>query len=161
MIIVTAPNEDYSIETQAINTKVFVAGGIQGCPKWQNDFFKLLEEKFRYYKNPPNITFYNPRRQEFDITDPNESIQQICWEHKHLKEADIIIYWFSKGSLNPIVLFELGKFLNSDKEIIVGIDPEYERKFDVEIQTMLDRPELYICRSLVEIVEELKELLDK
>jgi hypothetical protein len=74
-------------------------------------------------------------------------------EYEHLQNADIIIFWFSRGSLNPIVLYELGKWGNSTNEqIIIGIDPEYERANDIKIQTMLARPDVFICDSLKSLV---------
>jgi len=129
-IIVEAPNEIYSIQNETENLKVFVAGGMSNCPNWQQEF---IQE----FKNYNYITLFNPRRAEFDTTDPKASEKQIVWEYRHLEEADVIIYWFSRGSLNPIVLYELGKYINTDKKIIIGIDPEYERKSDVEIQSKL------------------------
>ena len=148
LIVIEAPNEAYSAENEN-SIKVFIAGGITNCPNWQKELIEYLQVEFKevdYYI--PTVSLYNPRRENFPIDIPEEMERQIVWEYHHLKEADIIIYWFSNGSLNPIVLYELGKWGNSGtKEIIMGIDPLYERKDDVIIQTKLAKPELEVCED--------------
>lgn len=147
-LVIEAPNEIYSLENNS-NVKLFLAGGISNCPDWQKDLIEKL-------KNFPKLTIYNPRRENFPIGDKDAAEEQITWEFNHLRDANIIIFWFSRGSLNPIVLYELGRWGNSSNiPILIGIDPEYERKQDVIIQTQLSRPEVPIYESLDEIVEEL------
>jgi len=151
-IIVEAVNEVYSLQNNE-NVKLFLAGGISNCPDWQA---VLIED----IKDIPNLTVYNPRRKNFPIGDPNAAEQQITWEFNHLRDADIVIFWFSKGSLNPIVLYELGMWGNSNnRPMIVGIDEGYERKQDVEIQTRLSRPNIPIVYSLEEMSEKIYDLL--
>ncbi len=153
-LIVEAVNEVYSVENNE-NVKLFLAGGISNCPDWQA---VLIDD----IKAIPNLTVYNPRRKNFPIGDPNAAEQQITWEFNHLRDADVVIFWFSKGSLNPIVLYELGMWGNSNnRPMIVGIDEGYERKQDVEIQTRLSRPEVPIVYSLEEMSERIYELLGK
>ena len=108
------------------------------------------------------MTIYNPRRENFPIDDPNASEEQITWEFKHLSSSDIISFWFSKGSLNPIVLFELGKYglSSTNKKILVGIDPGYERTQDVEIQTKLSRPDIKIVYSLGGLASQILNATD-
>lgn len=151
-IIVEAVNEVYSVENNE-NIKLFLAGGISNCPDWQA---VLIDD----IKAIPNLTIYNPRRKNFPIGDPNAAEQQITWEFNHLRDADVVIFWFSKGSLNPIVLYELGMWGNSNnRPMIVGIDEGYERKQDVEIQTRLSRPEVPIVYSLEEMSEKIYDLI--
>jgi hypothetical protein len=147
-LIIEAPNEIYSLENNE-NLKLFLAGGITSCPDWQA---VLIED----IKELPNLTIYNPRRKNFPIGDPNAAEEQITWEFIHFLNADILLYWFSEGSLNPIVLFELGRYgLSSDRPIIIGVDPQYERKQDVIIQTRLSRPDIVIANSLEEMFKAL------
>jgi len=151
-LIVEAVNEVYSVENNE-NVKLFLAGGISNCPDWQA---VLIDD----IKAIPNLTVYNPRRKNFPIGDPNAAEQQITWEFNHLRDADVVIFWFSKGSLNPIVLYELGMWGNSNnRPMIVGIDEGYERKQDVEIQTRLSRPNIPIVYSLEEMSEKIYDLL--
>lgn len=149
MNVITAINEDYSIRNHN-NIKVFLAGGITNCPNWQNDAIDIFRATRVH-----NLTLFNPRRENFPIHDPDAAEQQITWEYEHLAQADIILYWFSKGSLNPIVLYELGRWgTSSDKVISVGCDIGYERTQDVIIQTTLSRPDVQVFTSLEDTVQK-------
>jgi len=150
-LIIEAPNEVYSIDNHK-NAKIFLAGGISGCEDWQSYIISEL-------KDIPDITIYNPRRKNFPINDTGEAEAQISWEFNHLRDADMIIFWFAKGSLNPIVLYELGMHGNSrDTAIMIVIDPEYLRKQDVMIQTQLARPEVPIFESMKDLIDALLEI---
>jgi len=138
--------------------KIFLAGGITNCPDWQTDIIA----KLRGSNIIIDLDIYNPRRKNFPIHDPNASLEQIKWEFEKLKNADMIIFWFSRGSLNPIVLYELGMWGNSrNTPIIIGTDNEYERKRDVIIQTNLARSDLPLLCSLEGIVEEIKRVIEE
>lgn len=153
-IIIESPNEIYSLDNNE-NKKLFLAGGITDCPDWQSTIINDL-------KNIPNITIYNPRRKKFPMDNPYAAEQQITWEYNHLRDSDIIIYWFSRGSINPIVLYELGRWgTSTNKPIFIGIDKEYIRSIDVEIQTKLSNPSTTIVYSLKELTDKVKENLKK
>lgn len=158
--IIEAPNE--LLIKQPI--RLFLAGGITNCENWQADIIErlLIDSENKIHDYLSNVIVYNPRRQYFPIHIKEESHKQITWEYNKLKVADIICFWFSRGSLNPIVLYEYGKFItNNTKKIIVGIDPDYERKMDVEIQTKLEKTELCIYYNFNDfywgIMRELKD----
>lgn len=122
---------------------IFFAGGITNCPNWQQELLMMFKDQ--------NVTIFNPRRSNFPIDDPDAALEQISWEFLYLHTCDLVSIWFSRGSLNPIVLFELGAALERDKhlqKLVIGIDPKYERKQDVEIQVKLHRPEIDIVYSL-------------
>lgn len=137
-----APNylEDYS----AVPHSVFLAGSISNCWDWQSEVSpKLLGE---------DITVFNPRRREFDMTDPDQSEDQISWEFAHLEYAKDIIFWFSHETVAPISLFELGKHYN--KTSVVGIDPKYPRQLDLEVQLRLMNMHYKIVYSLDDLVKK-------
>ncbi len=131
MRYVEAPERYYTGEVS-----LFLAGGITNCPDWQQEMRELLKDL--------DIVIFNPRRKDFPIGDPDAAFDQIKWEFEFLNRADIILFWFSRGSLNPIVLFEYGKWLMNTrnklnyKPLFIGIDPEYERRQDVELQTRFE-----------------------
>jgi hypothetical protein len=122
---------------------IFMAGGITNCPAWQQDLRRYLYATLGPVADDPaaicSYTLFNPRRENFPIHDPCASEEQIAWEYMGLKLADIIVFWFARGSLNPIVLFELGKHC-MHPNIVVGCDPEYVRTQDVVIQLRLMKP---------------------
>jgi hypothetical protein len=150
-IIIECPNENYTLENNK-NIKLFLAGGITGCENWQILMINKL-------KDVKNLTIYNPRRKEFDVNDKNIMEQQIVWEYNHLHKVDIVSFWFAKETLNPITLYELGKANASNKEIIIGIDPEYVRKDDVIIQTKLIRNDIQTFYYDLDIMCELIKIL--
>jgi hypothetical protein len=161
MKYVEAPNEVYGVE-YAFRKKLFLAGGITNCPDWQSDFVKFFSKE----KNADKYVVYNPRRKNFPIEDPNASDEQIAWEYDKLKNSDVILFWFSKGSLNPIVLYELGRWGNSDilkrKQIFVGIDPGYERTQDVIIQTKLSHgPDFKFFDNLKQLSRDISNSYSK
>jgi len=152
-LIIESPNEIYSLENNK-NVKLFLAGGISDCPDWQSEILEDL-------KDIHDLTIYNPRRKNFPMAEKTAAEEQITWEYNKLTEADIILFWFSRGSLNPIVLYELGKYGNSSnitKSIIIGLDDEYVRSDDVYIQTKLAGHDFPIVHSLKEAVKEIKKL---
>lgn len=132
------------------NTLVFVGGGITGCPDWQKEMiarFAELDDQFM---------LFNPRRANFDVTDPSMSAAQIDWEAKYLVQADAIIFWFPYHTLCPITLFELGKYAAQGKKLFVGCHPAYTRKFDVEHQLKLFRPDVVVHDNFTPLVEEIR-----
>lgn len=90
----------------------------------------------------------NPRRANFPIDDPKAAFEQIQWEFNHLRQADLISFWFSSGAIQPIALFEYGYWLGGNKPFVVGCDPTYPRLQDVLIQTQLKDPNIRIHNNL-------------
>lgn len=136
--------------------RLFAAGGITDCPDWQRDYVQLLDG-FGI-----RIDLFNPRRPNFDVRDPNASEEQIEWEHRALHAADVISFWFPEETLCPITLYELGFWSATDKPIIVGCHPNYARRYDVEKQTSLCRPEVPVVHTLrgltYEVLKHMREL---
>jgi hypothetical protein len=148
MNYIEAPNS-----TDSALTSLFLAGGITDCPDHQAYICDKLKDL--------NITVFNPRRKNFPIHDPNAAYAQIKWEYDHLKEADMISFWFCKETMCPIVLYELGSWNKTQKPIAIGMDPEYSRRQDVEIQTRLIRPEVPIVYSIDDLSNEIFKMYDK
>ena len=117
--------------------RLFLAGGVTNCKNWQDDVIDRLE----YYKkiyDIDNLRIFNPRRNEFDISDRDATVEQIEWEHRWLMDCNIVSFFFDNGeSLQPITLYELGKW-SSRKPCIITITKGYAREADVLIQTALD-----------------------
>ena len=147
MIYVEAPVEWEPSQTAP--TSVFLAGGITGCPDWQTELVAFLEDA--------SVVLFNPRRAAFPIGDPSAAETQISWEHRYLRLADQIVFWFCAATLNPIVLYELGAWSMTDKPLAIGIEPGYAREQDVRIQTRLVRPDVPIVSSLSEMADEVRK----
>lgn len=150
MNYIEAPEWDFDLDDNKIS--VFLAGGITDCSDWQKTVTNQLQDL--------DITIYNPRRKNFPIDNPNAAFEQIKWEYSMLRKANIILFWFCPETMCPIVLYELGAHSMTDKTIVIGVDKNYERKQDVEIQTHLVRPDIKIFYSLDDTVNRLKQHLN-
>ncbi len=124
---------------------LFLAGGITGCPDWQQEMRRKLADT--------DWILLNPRRKHFPIHDPSAAPAQITWEYMHLRKATAILFWFPCETICPIVLYELGAWSVMDKPLFIGVHPDYSRRLDVEIQTSLVRPDIDIVYSLEELAE--------
>lgn len=154
--IIQAPNQPTTFD----GLKIFLAGGISHCPKWQDEISERLMNEPRLKKYSQRILVFNPRCKQIPEEEP-----QIKWEYEKLHQCDIISFWFSVGSLNPITLFEYGSHFKSRKKIIVGCHPDYERKNNVKIQTQLAKPSIKINENFEDfyndIVNNIIKKLDK
>ena len=127
---------------------LFMAGGITRCPDWQQEIRRLLQDV--------PYTLLNPRQPDFPIDDPGAAEAQIRWEYDHFQMAAGALFWFSKETLCPIVLYELGAWGARLARIWIGIHPEYSRRQDVEIQTDLRRLEVEIVYSLEALADQIR-----
>jgi len=100
------------------------------------------------------LTLLNPRRKNFPIGDPNAAFEQIQWEHRQLRAADAILFWFPWETVCPIVLYELGAWSMTTKPIFVGVHPNYRRRQDVQLQTGFVRNRVEIVYSLGNLAQQ-------
>lgn len=142
--VVTAPQHKYF---PPCSMKVFLAGGIQRCIKWQEmviDFFTKMETDLNYtYKH---LYLLNPRRADW-LDKPGEDVRQIEWEFDMIERCDLFTMYFAGGdSDQPICMYELGRNIEKMKQkfpddwterIIITCDASYKRLKDVLVQTRL------------------------
>ncbi len=150
MRLIEAPNYEQFDDGEI---KLFLAGGITGCPDWQKIIIAALSDL--------DLTILNPRRANFPIHNPDVVLEQITWEYRMLRAADIISFWFPQQTICPIVLYELGAWSMTDKPICVGAWFDYPRIQDVEIQTRLQRPEVTVVHHLSALAEEIDDTYTK
>lgn len=133
--------------------KIFLAGGITNCPDWQST-------AALFFADYHNVTVMNPRRADFDLSDSNAA-KQVHWEYEHLLIADVILFWFPADQVQPIALFELGRWTQIDepKPVFVGVHEHYPRKIDVVFQLGLSRPEIHPLPSLRGVCQQVEEYL--
>jgi hypothetical protein len=150
MIYVESPKE-FNFDNKKDHVSFFLAGGITDCPDWQQEIRGLLKDE--------KVILVNPRRKHWDMSGGDEaSRKQITWEYNNLRAVDMILFWFPKETMCPIVLLELGSWLvKRETPIFVGVHPKYERKLDVETQTKLARPNVEIVDSLEDLAEQVKK----
>lgn len=126
--VVTAPNRDFPDKYQE---NIFLAGSIEmgTAENWQS---KIIN-----HKGIENVTFVNPRRDDWDaswVQDINnpQFYEQVTWELDMLNKCDYIIMYFDPNTKSPISLLELGLYANSGK-LLVCCPEGFWRKGNVDI----------------------------
>lgn len=132
--------------------KVFLAGGITGCPDWQVVAIEMLADQDK-------LLVMNPRRDDFDVSDPSMTKYQVDWEFRHINYANHMLFWFPCDTLCPITLFELGKIVGANRHLVIGAHPGYKRRIDLIEQLSHTHPELTIHDTLKSTVDDLKSYL--
>ena len=127
---------------------LFLAGGISDCDGWQWRLAEML--------SPLDLVVLNPRRKHFPMDDPSAAEGQIRWEFRHLRRATARLFWFPGATLCPIALYELGAWSMAPDPLLVGVDPAYARRHDVEIQTKLVRPDVRVRYSMDELADDVR-----
>lgn len=120
---------DHKSGWTSFHTSIFLAGSITGAVNWQERAADVLTDK--------GYIVYNPRRENFDVTDAKIEREQITWEFNYLRSADTVIFYFSHETVAPITLFELGRALEAGVNLYIAIHPEYPRSNDIRIQSEL------------------------
>jgi len=115
MKYIEAPNYSLDIARLDPDNCLFLAGSITGAHDWQKEMaFKKYEINIFGLKASFIECFnvFNPRRVDFDASDPNVEKEQITWEYHCIHHCHHILFWFAPETLAPITLFELGSALN-------------------------------------------------
>lgn len=157
--LIEAPQQ-YKYE--ADNVFVFLAGSIEmgKAEEWQN---KVIDELDLLFPDD-DVVILNPRRKDWDSSweQRAENLQfreQVEWELEGLSIADIVLFYFSPGSMSPITLLELGRTAGDSNEIVVFCPEGYARKGNVDI--FCERYGLDIANSWEEVYSQLKEKIQK
>lgn len=110
---------------------VFLAGSIEMgvAEDWQHRFANHFKDM--------NITFLNPRREEWDNSwvqsiDNKMFRDQVEWELNGLVASDFVAMYFDPKTKSPISLLELGLMAHTSK-IFVCCPDEFYRRANVEI----------------------------
>ena len=123
---------------------LFMAGGISDCWNWQDALYQavayhldsLLPAGWELNNKP--FTIANPRRAHGLEKDGNAASEQIAWEYAAMGRTALTSFYFTRDTVQPITLLELGKHLSQPwGNCIVACELGYERAFDVYTQTTL------------------------
>ena len=128
---------------------IFLAGGVTYSPDWQKEALEMLADT--------DLVVANPRRDEIVSAVGDTARRQIIWEFKNLKSAKVVLFWFPNAE-TIITFLELGKELARKSNIVVGVDPDYSRRFDIETQVHLELPRAVIYTTLDETARAAAEL---
>ncbi|TDX84921.1 nucleoside 2-deoxyribosyltransferase domain-containing protein [Amycolatopsis arida] len=141
---------------------VFLAGGLSGVADWRAEVAaSLLVER---------CVVLNPRRARFDLDDPQAAAEQVAWEYHHLHHVPrlLTLFWFPISDpqiVQPIALFELGAQLelvqrSLDRHLVIGADPGYPRRQDVQLQVRHAAPALVVHDTLDDVLHHTRALLN-
>jgi len=145
MIEVKAPNEVPTL---------FLAGSIEmgTAEDWQQKACDYFESE--------DIIIYNPRRGDWDASwnaSPyNKHLEdQIKWEHKHIMEADCVLFNFDPATKSPVTMMELGMMVSfhDTERIVVCCPPKFWRYLNVK--TFCDLHDIYWTDSFDNALEEM------
>jgi hypothetical protein len=132
---------------------IFLGGSIEmgTAEPWQE---RLVAEF-----SDSNITFFNPRRTDWDSSWVQEATnpqfaEQVNWELDALEYSDLIVFYFDPNTKSPITLMELGLFANSDQGVIVCCPQGFWRKGNVDI--VCQRNGVILVEDFDELIVELK-----
>ena len=134
---------------QELIPDIFLAGGVTYSPNWQKEALEMLVDT--------GLVVANPRRDEIISAIGDTARRQIVWEFENLKSAKVVLFWFPNAE-TIITFLELGKELARKSNIVVGVDPDYNRRFDIETQVHLELPLAVIYTTLDETVRAAAEL---
>ena len=137
---------------QELIPDIFLAGGVTYSPNWQKEALEMLAGT--------DLTVANPRRDEIISAIGETARRQIIWEFENLKSAKVVLFWFPNAE-TIITFLELGKELARESNIVVGVDPDYNRRFDIETQVYLESPDAVIYSTLGETVQAAARLCGK
>ena len=139
--VITAPEHKHFYPG---TLKVFLAGGICKCIKWQDMVIKgfLNDDTIGLSNDFKDICLINPRRTDW-IEEPGAAQKQIDM----IDTCDVVTMYFAGGeSDQPICMYELGrnilkmqyKYPNSWKDrIVITCNSNYKRLNDVLVQICL------------------------
>lgn len=128
--------------------KVFLAGGICKCIKWQDMVIKdfLNDDTIGLSNDFKDICLINPRRTDW-IEEPGAAQKQIEWEFDMIENCDVFTMYFAGGeSDQPICMYELGRNIlkmqyeypkSWKNRIVITCNSNYKRLNDVLVQTCL------------------------
>lgn len=133
--------------------KIFLAGSIEmgRAEGWQKYIVEQLGDC------DDSVTILNPRRDDWDSSweqsKNNEKFnEQVLWELSGLMEADLIVFYFSPGTISPISLMELG--FVAAKNIVVCCPDGFDRKGNVDI--FCDVNGIHMVESLDDLLAEIR-----
>jgi len=151
-MIVIKPNSE---NQEKLGKSIFLAGSIEMglAEDWQ----EKTAEIFKDY----DLTFLNPRRDNWDSNLPQEKMNkefsyQVNWEMDNLNECDIIFMNILPDTKSPITLLELGLHAGS-KKIIVCCPDGFWRKGNVEI--VCSRFNIPLYNNFEMAIEKLKLMI--
>lgn len=147
MQIINFPN--YS-KIEHDNT-IFLMGNNK-YPSWQHKFIECL------YPHDLKVTLLDPYNKNNQL----DKVLQFEWENNGIRISTCVIFWFSNEDFEPIHFITYGNILTENyQKIIVGCDPDFKYKLELEKISELINDEIKLKNSLDELINELVDYIKK
>lgn len=111
---------------------IFLAGSIEMnvAERWQEKVVQSFKAR--------NVTFYNPRRDDWNnsvIQSAEDAIfrEQVNWELNGIMGSNMVVFYIDPATKSPITLAELGLVAGLKKPAVVCCPDGFWRKGNVEI----------------------------
>jgi hypothetical protein len=143
---------------------LFLAGPIQGAPRWQDRALDFL------HGFSPDLTIASPRRILDRSVNPERIPynEQVDWESHHLRRAAVngaILFWLAKEfehqcdrAFAQTSRFELGEWkMRHERDgvkLIVGVEEGFTNERYIRRRLSQDCPDIRICQTLEETCAE-------
>ena len=103
--------------------------------------------------------FFNPKRSSWEqsIDNPNFK-EQVTWELDGLDRSQIIFFYLDPNTKSPISLLEIGKYIASDKKLIICVPQGFWRRGNIEV--LCDRYNIPLYDNLDIAIEMLKNSIE-
>lgn len=132
------------------NWYVFLAGPIQGAPKWQFDMPMIN-----------GVTWLSPRRASYDNFDYDV---QTSWETNNMRLSDVILFWIPEKvedvegrDYAQTTRTEFGEYVAKGKKVIIGIHKDFPgRRY---FETKCKQYGINIHDNLEDTIKELKDYI--
>lgn len=158
---IESPNYVYSKERK--NPLVFLAGPIQGAPKWQKEIVKFIEDR------NIQLDIANPRREV--ISNDFDYEEQVEWDTTYLNLSDIIIFCIPKPVKNiegrvyaQTTRFELGEWLAKasklkNKKVVIWVDKDIPLYRYIKSKTLVEYDDCSIwCETYVDLLNTIENI---
>lgn len=95
------------------------------------------------------MTFYNPRRDDWDSSwtqslECAQFVEQVNWELDYIDCADLVFMFISNDSKAPISLMEFGIIASKYPEkLVIVVEPNFYRRGNIEVVCNREGIELY------------------
>lgn len=139
---------------------VFLAGSIEmgTAVNWQKLFAINLMSALQESKNKVDVTFYNPRRDNWNADASDQEVAwQIQWEQERLRRSDFIFMFLDSNTTSPISLLEYGEYVNSGKLILVCDNRFYRYTNLLETAKFWNKENKVIFNDMYKGMEELQD----
>ena len=137
--------------------RLFLAGSIEmgKARLWQDEILKEL-------KDMDDLIVLNPRREDWDPTWVQDITcgpfrEQVLWEFRNLRNADIVFFNIEPETMSPITLFELGYIIGIDTPLVIRCAKGFWRKGNIDVYAWVEGFKVY--EDWGESIEALKDLV--